>query len=1153
NGDKYADALRESEARGQVSVRLANGTVVNVPGVRMDLVVKVEDFDSTESFLVLDMDKYDLILGMPWLEKHEPWIDWRGKGIGANRPAVSDRALVRHVPTSVRVWGTREGHQGVYAPEEVTGVTDFNEDVAMSLATGHETKAHCQACGIAAMASPNAERRRTVWASTMAVPGSTDQAGKIGPQATEAAEESAEGAVEEESISGVGNIVPHKVEETEKKIESATCVSSVVNGDTPAVNKVLGRCLELKKTRSNWMLLSGRKLVCRAIWMDLGGELAVPIDSTSTRQVAQDTVLLLRAMGCEPQRFTSDAALKDWTPTDAGTALGKWKKKLRTSFGVSEIGAGRQPIARRAPEASDTSKIPLPQPPKKRVNEGSDTGVFTATAEASPYMQDSPMVTPRSASRSERLAEEPESLRPTPNTRQEAGRRPARNYNSPEDSSDSDSDSGDFDYLDGDLTEEWARQTRELSKAETKSSTPRLELATHLPLGNIKPYFGLRNKSEKSMQWLRTFIYEMKGTHTPPNEWCMAFELSLQDGALHWYPQLPRKTCRPWKLLSDAFIKYYCSRFTQSANAIIRLNGYACNAGVQFENGERDAKDHVEHFLDTCDNRGLEERLCHVRVKDIHDLEDMVNDILRRRERKTSRESSGRRPKNQEDGHRHDGRRTEGSRDSYRSDRLDREHRRDDSRPSVTVANALTELAAASNMGDTTRSRSNRPETRQHGYDSTETSSEDKRRRDGSRGSSEGSDSDSSNDGEYGRVAAANDNERRAAAEGTFAGPTTDTPGAVMVTSTKTEATDETTDSAIGLCKQVHDAGKGGALNELTDLIRSKVDKKDLTPELQSLELPQLTEPAIDADYIFAFAGEVNWPEDREITSVTAMETEKERGANLGECEKKGWSTGEPSGRKTEGSIVSERLGRWSSQRYDKRKRMRALAKGAVNDVRTRILLDTGANVSVISANYAKRLRLREVPDHGRSLEVRGINHAKENDASELLANDIELTDYAQELTFFPDLTEITVTALDYTGPNVQNKDLDVGQQRKLVDVLKRHEKIMISSGNALPPAAYGVVCDIDLQGHAPIKQRTRRTPLRFLGKLYELLKGLLQAGLITFSDSLWASPIVIVVKKNGVDIRLCTDYKMMNAVTAIMEYAMPLVDDLLTDREAYL
>ncbi|POM72654.1 Hypothetical protein PHPALM_10596 [Phytophthora palmivora] len=176
----------------------------------------------------------------------------------------------------------------------------------------------------------------------------------------------------------------------------------------------------------------------------------------------------------------------------------------------------------------------------------------------------------------------------------------------------------------------------------------------------------------------------------------------------------------------------------------------------------------------------------------------------------------------------------------------------------------------------------------------------------------------------------------------------------------------------------------------------------------------------------------------------------------------------------------------------------------------------------------------------------------EENDVSKHLANDIELTDYAQELAFLPDLTEITVIVLDYADPNVQNKDLDAGQQRKLGDVLKHHEKIMISSGNALPPPAYGVVCDIDVQGHAPIKQRARRMPLRFLGKLYELLKGLLRAGLITFSDSPWASPIVIVLKKNGVDIRLF-DYKMANAVTAIMEYAMPLVDDLLTDMEAYL
>ncbi|POM72530.1 Reverse transcriptase [Phytophthora palmivora] len=50
-----------------------------------------------------------------------------------------------------------------------------------------------------------------------------------------------------------------------------------------------------------------------------------------------------------------------------------------------------------------------------------------------------------------------------------------------------------------------------------------------------------------------------------------------------------------------------------------------------------------------------------------------------------------------------------------------------------------------------------------------------------------------------------------------------------------------------------------------------------------------------------------------------------------------------------------------------------------------------------------------------------------------------------------------------------------------------------------------------------------------------------------------WDSPIVIVLKKNGVDIRLCINYKMVNALTTIMEYAMPLVNDLLSELEKYL
>ncbi|GMF37970.1 unnamed protein product [Phytophthora fragariaefolia] len=171
---------------------------------------------------------------------------------------------------------------------------------------------------------------------------------------------------------------------------------------------------------------------------------------------------------------------------------------------------------------------------------------------------------------------------------------------------------------------------------------------------------------------------------------------------------------------------------------------------------------------------------------------------------------------------------------------------------------------------------------------------------------------------------------------------------------------------------------------------------------------------------------------------------------------------------------------------------------------------------------------------------------------SEHPGNDIEFEDHARELAFLPDLTEAASTT-DYTGPHVRHPSLSVEQQDRVVKVLESHGRILISSGNALPPPAYGVACDIDVQEHLPIKQKARRIPLRHLKQIYELLKGLLKAGLIAFSDSPGASPIVIVLMKNGVDTRLCIAYKMVNSVTAIMEYVMPLVDDSLTNMEKYL
>ncbi|GMF42280.1 unnamed protein product [Phytophthora fragariaefolia] len=103
NNAFYASALEVSKSNTNVSVRLATGFIVSTRKVTIPLSVKFDDFNSIEPFIVLDMDdRYDLILGMSWLAKNEPWIDWRSRTIGASHNPLVDRALAGHVPASSR-------------------------------------------------------------------------------------------------------------------------------------------------------------------------------------------------------------------------------------------------------------------------------------------------------------------------------------------------------------------------------------------------------------------------------------------------------------------------------------------------------------------------------------------------------------------------------------------------------------------------------------------------------------------------------------------------------------------------------------------------------------------------------------------------------------------------------------------------------------------------------------------------------------------------------------------------------------------------------------------------------------------------------------------------------------------------------------------
>ena len=77
------------------------------------------------------------------------------------------------------------------------------------------------------------------------------------------------------------------------------------------------------------------------------------------------------------------------------------------------------------------------------------------------------------------------------------------------------------------------------------------------------------------------------------------------------------------------------------------------------------------------------------------------------------------------------------------------------------------------------------------------------------------------------------------------------------------------------------------------------------------------------------------------------------------------------------------------------------------------------------------------------------------------------------------------------------------------------------------------------------IRQPVRRIPLFRKGQAKELLSEMLGKNVIKISDSLWASPVVLVQKKDGTT-RFCVDYQKVNAVTRKDANPLPRVDDTL-------
>ncbi|OWZ17568.1 hypothetical protein PHMEG_0008484 [Phytophthora megakarya] len=181
-----------------------------------------------------------------------------------------------------------------------------------------------------------------------------------------------------------------------------------------------------------------------------------------------------------------------------------------------------------------------------------------------------------------------------------------------------------------------------------------------------------------------------------------------------------------------------------------------------------------------------------------------------------------------------------------------------------------------------------------------------------------------------------------------------------------------------------------------------------------------------------------------------------------------------------------------------------------------------GTPLARLDAAYARCMRV--------SAEELDLESAVYNrEGSELMS---QLKD---QLVMLPDLDDLSpecdIEAAD-VGEPVESTE---AQEKQLKADLKRHRNIFLGDGNAAPLPARGAICDLNVGNAKPV---------------YKLLKKLLEATLIEHSESPWAFPIAIVLKKNGVDIRMHIDYRAVKSFNQLSNYSLPLIDDLITGFE---
>ena len=160
------------------------------------------------------------------------------------------------------------------------------------------------------------------------------------------------------------------------------------------------------------------------------------------------------------------------------------------------------------------------------------------------------------------------------------------------------------------------------------------------------------------------------------------------------------------------------------------------------------------------------------------------------------------------------------------------------------------------------------------------------------------------------------------------------------------------------------------------------------------------------------------------------------------------------------------------------------------------------------------------------------------------VSSSVKTIDSRAKISAPMNVTQRKAKLVEYVGNGLAGSNLTTKEHQQVLSFLENYNDVF-SLGEGDRGETDLIEMTIETGSAAPRKQAVRRTPFAVRHEIAVQLQKMLEQKVIQPSSSPWASPIVLVRKKDG-SLRFCVDYRSLNSVTKPNCFPLPRIDDML-------